>query len=75
MLDSTKEISDGSALASVFVIGGSRVFLGIGGLAAFGLGDGFNRHPVDSKIARLRVMDDQRYSFASSDFQLILLSS
>jgi hypothetical protein len=40
-LDSTKEISDGSALARVFVIGGSRdlVAIGLGSSIAFSLGE------------------------------------
>jgi hypothetical protein len=74
-LDSTKEISDCSALAMVLSIDGSRVFLAIGKLVALGIGDGFDRHPVDIKIERPRVVDDQRYSLASCDFRLILLSS
>ena len=74
-LDSTKEMSDSTALAIVFSIGSSRVSLAIGELVAFGIEDGFDRHPVDIKMARLRVVDDQRYSFASCGFQLILLSS
>jgi hypothetical protein len=74
-LDSAKEISDGSALASVLSIGGSRVFLAIGELVALGVGDGFDRHPVDIKIARLRVVDGKQYSPDSCGFRLILFSS
>ena len=63
-LDSTKEMSDGSAPVIVFSIGSSRVFLAIGKLVALGIEDGFDRHPVDIKIVRPRVVEGQRYSFA-----------